>query len=856
LANPGAKLPKEAVMIAEGGHPMVQLLKLVEDADEIDDDAWERYKEGVESAYGQDLARAAARKRLAFRKPKEQKSVAPIQAVALPQQDLNEITEEAVIEEETAAPEIALPAAPREKTPERETRHEPVTAFKESQEPRIAPLEVEKAEPRRRVNGRSASESYLDEDEMKEEPFPKASFRPVAESAPKSLVPEAPPAPEPEEDLADEAFEEELEEYAGPMTANGRTAAESVPILAASVPDEPLIDEGLEDGDWSDAADVEPEPEIEEQDEADEDLLGLEEDLLRDLFSLEKSSPLIPLDRDRKILHLSPAPLPQDRSVETVTTVTPEAVDAPKSETAPPAASLVRAELSVTERPVEEAVEPTTRALPPEVAETAPPRPAQPEPIVPETIAPQAVAAEPAIQAETEAASQAETEEEPDEEIFSFDESDLGVTLSEEEFPASLILEETQAERNATESVAPAETAAPLSAATDDSPVASGKTNSAAIPVETPEEPSPAYRNGTPAAPPVEPASEDEPVRTPSAAPVREEARETRTPATVAEREPALKPRPESENGVRAPLSVKGGWDYVRRSPLTAWQERELRESGSGVTVLIGCEAAGIGDLDDFFKTPQNDETLERLSMAMDEDEFAFHLQDSLKHEAPGLKLIVVDPASPWDLRWLEAAIGQTEDLSPESNDARILFAANPTMAWQFLMEKSALLDFLESHRVMLLGLQPWEDSELKNWMDDLHIGGEDTLVRTALSDATGNWPMMLRTFYTYVDRDQMPWREAINAMENQIKDPVGARRIAKSFGLDRPVPQVVLGNLAAGGPMSTEDLASFTEGVTEKVVRAAITWGELLSLASRSKDKIWHLNPFVERLLKAMSVR
>ncbi len=61
--------PEEAIRLAEGDHPFVDLLTLIEEGDTLSDDDWARLHTSVGAAFGVPLARAAARGRLVLTTP-------------------------------------------------------------------------------------------------------------------------------------------------------------------------------------------------------------------------------------------------------------------------------------------------------------------------------------------------------------------------------------------------------------------------------------------------------------------------------------------------------------------------------------------------------------------------------------------------------------------------------------------------------------------------------------------------------------------------------------------------------------------------------------------------------------------
>jgi hypothetical protein len=136
--------------LVEGFLPFVDLLRMVEQLDQLDDEACERLQDSVAGAFGKLLAVAVSRGRVVLREAAPGPAVWPTSEAAMPPAKTAPETSETAPAEmvpnpKGAAPETA-PDGARETLAARELSPAPATSAGDASEPAIAPAEADLAE--------------------------------------------------------------------------------------------------------------------------------------------------------------------------------------------------------------------------------------------------------------------------------------------------------------------------------------------------------------------------------------------------------------------------------------------------------------------------------------------------------------------------------------------------------------------------------------------------------------------------------------------------------------------------------------------------------------------------------------
>ncbi|MEG4917002.1 sigma-70 family RNA polymerase sigma factor [Microcoleus sp. B7-D4] len=324
-----------------------------------------------------------------------------------------------------------------------------------------------------------------------------------------------------------------------------------------------------------------------------------------------------------------------------------------------------------------------------------------------------------------------------------------------------------------------------------------------------------------------------------------------------------LRPReapPEYEPATfRSPL-VKNKADS-RRSPLTVQQESELLRPENRVSIIFGCQAAGIDDLRVFMMEAAASKKdckihyhyLENLS---DLSDFSQRLTEIIYHRKKDITLVVVSATTLWSKDWVDEAIKKIKRLKKEAF-IQLVFVADPQKAWQLVIPNSIGLDSFKELR--FFSLKPWHDAALRHWLEDAKLPS-GLEVRKKITEVTGNWSNLLQKFYQFSQANPHRWQDSLAELKNQFNK---SDKLINSMGFDGCEPQrkLVMRTLAQWGEAAVvEELIEVLDDVSPEIVKQTLRWAELLSLVSHlgnqkqdGKD-YWQIDPVVGRLLESMA--
>ncbi|WP_445301078.1 AAA family ATPase [Microcoleus sp. D2_18a_B4] len=317
-------------------------------------------------------------------------------------------------------------------------------------------------------------------------------------------------------------------------------------------------------------------------------------------------------------------------------------------------------------------------------------------------------------------------------------------------------------------------------------------------------------------------------------------------------------PQPEYEPATfRSPL-VKNKADS-RRSPLTVQQESDLLRREYGVSIIFGCQAAGIDDLRVFMEAAfsKKDCKVHYLENVSDRSDFSQRLTEiSNRRKKDTTTLIVVSASTLWSKDWVDEAIQKIKRLKKEAF-IQLVFVADPQKAWQLVIHNSIGLDSFKELR--FFSLKPWHDAALRHWLEDAKLPRE-LEVRKKITAVTGNWSNLLQEFYQFAQANPHCWPNSLAELKNQFNK---SDKLINSMGFDGCEPQrkLVMRTLAQWGEAAAvEELIEVLDDVSPEIVKQTLKWADLLSLVSHlgnqkqnGKD-YWQIDPVVGRLLESMA--
>lgn len=299
----------------------------------------------------------------------------------------------------------------------------------------------------------------------------------------------------------------------------------------------------------------------------------------------------------------------------------------------------------------------------------------------------------------------------------------------------------------------------------------------------------------------------------------------------------------------RAAYREAGRRDPVRRSPLTAQQESDLRSRENKVAVIIGSEATGLRELCFFLEYAFGKEFFFSMEDVLDGATFAKRLAGIDFHRREGTSIVVIPHTCPWSEVWIESAIQKINKLKSRTSFVRILFVADPRTAWQLIRDGVVGPEHPLMKELRIVTLNPWHDAALKQWLED--CGFEvDKEGRMKITSATGNWPFMLMRFYELAKSDPAHWEQCLNELSKSVQDPTAATECAARLGLAQKRHRQVLHDLATLGEATVSDLDGIHEDVPTETLTHILRLADWLSLIRRSKDDMWQVDPFVGYIL------
>ncbi|XWK91608.1 MAG: sigma-70 family RNA polymerase sigma factor [Phormidium sp.] len=307
----------------------------------------------------------------------------------------------------------------------------------------------------------------------------------------------------------------------------------------------------------------------------------------------------------------------------------------------------------------------------------------------------------------------------------------------------------------------------------------------------------------------------------------------------------------------RSSLGIKND---SRRSPLTAQQESQLQSNKNDVSIIFGCQAAGLDDLKVFLESMfgKKQEFFYYLEDILAEVDFTQRLQDIIgNRQKDGTTVIFVSASCPWNHHFLDEAKRQVGKLRSKTKFVRVVFIADPQKAWQLINKPK---DF-DPVKELTISLKPWHDAALRQWLDDCNFT-IDRKARQNITAVTGNWSILLQRFYQNSKSDIHHWESHLQKLKDSLHDSQTAREQVLLLGIDRQEQQKVLRALAdlcqfPDDKVSADDLVDLTDGIPAELINKVLRWADLLSLASPAgkedgKD-LWRINPVVGSLLQSM---
>lgn len=289
--------------------------------------------------------------------------------------------------------------------------------------------------------------------------------------------------------------------------------------------------------------------------------------------------------------------------------------------------------------------------------------------------------------------------------------------------------------------------------------------------------------------------------------------------------------------------------DPIRRNPLTAAQDSEIRAARNGVAIIVGTEAAGLDDVPDFLRNAVGQKFFQRLSDGTgSRNEYQSRLASLNKREMDAPTIAYVNSDAHWDESWVEEATTRISRLRPNRNYVRAVFAADAHIAW-YLTEPSASSK-LSRLEIKLQSLGPWHRSAIQQWLDSCELANSS--IRDRITDITGGWPTLLYRLLQLSNELGSPV-EALGRLDRELHDEVTLRRIEERFGLCIAEPRKMLLALSEYGEALAEEEIEFLiePRMPSDLIKRSIAWADSLRLINAVGQGCWQVDPIVDRLLR-----
>lgn len=288
----------------------------------------------------------------------------------------------------------------------------------------------------------------------------------------------------------------------------------------------------------------------------------------------------------------------------------------------------------------------------------------------------------------------------------------------------------------------------------------------------------------------------------------------------------------------------------LRRSPLTASQENELKRNENQVVILFGCEASKISDVPEAINHRFGSDHVNHVKKASCLDDFKKNLDQLSSRSKEGTTVMLIPSELPWDNEWVQSAFKRSGKFRNPKAYVTILFLADPKKTFEFLSYK----DKFSNQDIRFMYLHPWTDEAVRQWFEDSPLGPQNHEVREKIEHRTGNWPLLLYEIPELTDSG--PFREStLDELEKKLfLETESLSKYRKAFGFDCRDCLYPLKTLAELDELcDPKEIAPFLEEIPQDqrlpLVKKSLKWAKLLSLVDDRPDG-WMIDPIVKRFL------
>ena len=302
---------------------------------------------------------------------------------------------------------------------------------------------------------------------------------------------------------------------------------------------------------------------------------------------------------------------------------------------------------------------------------------------------------------------------------------------------------------------------------------------------------------------------------------------------------------PEFEAGIfRRRISANND---VLRSAMTTTQEGRLVAQENGVTVIFGCAAGGMLNLEQSLSSLTLVKSV-GLADHFSKEEFLEKLDQISAEREEGVTLVFVSSLATWDLDWVTAVEEKTRGLRASDRFLRVVFLADPQRTRALTKDGQVSLESIRHLGVSPMSLHPWLPTFRREWLkqvlpvsDMTDPSADQTL--EMIDPVAGCWPGMLEAVEGSLSaRPLTQYASALSEMAGMDHK--------ESFGLGVLDEQelLVLGLLSSGETSDSE--LSEVADVPKSVVQSLLNWLDCMSLVTASEGERWRPDPILGRLI------
>jgi hypothetical protein len=284
---------------------------------------------------------------------------------------------------------------------------------------------------------------------------------------------------------------------------------------------------------------------------------------------------------------------------------------------------------------------------------------------------------------------------------------------------------------------------------------------------------------------------------------------------------------------------------HSKLCPLTTRQEFELQRPGATVSIIHGVKAAASDDLPAFITEWAEPGYFRRVDGSITTPaQFGAWLNGVLTEAVAGNTTCLVPPAVAWSEQWVEAAASMLRSAQRKTRLVRMVFIADAGTTWRLVRHWEPLNEKLAELGIAQFGLQPWARTIAHRWLDGLGFPVADASAEINEVEAlTGLWPVFL-----YSLLGEPAGHPSLSRLKKRLEEYrvaqqafVSSEQYQELLGLDVDEPARVIRKLAEVGEADPSELVHWLDdGTSLDVVNQALSWANLLGLASETTNNSW----------------